>query len=296
MSDSALGIEDAATLPTEEIKRDKISAFIVCFNEEADIEDCLKSVSFCDEVLVIDSFSTDRTVEICEAHGARVIQRKWPGYKEQKAFGLAATEHGWVLNLDADERISAELRDNILEVLTASYQEQQQGSTSTSLADGYEVNRLVYYLGRWWFRGGWYPEYRLRFFRKEKVVWGGTDPHEKPIVHGRTARLSGDIYHFTYRKLADQIERLHHFSTIAAQQELNKGGKPSWHRLLINPFLRSFKFYVLKKGYREGKAGFIVAIMEGYYTFMKYAKLWELTVKDHYPTPDEAVRNRNAGR
>ncbi|MCB0323995.1 MAG: glycosyltransferase family 2 protein [Bdellovibrionales bacterium] len=270
-------------------EREPVSAFIICFNEEQDIEECLKSVQFCDEVVVIDSFSTDRTVEICERYHARVIQRPWPGYREQKAFGLAATTHEWVLNLDADERVSPELRENLLALLRRDWEERRAG-VPTTLADGYEVNRTVWYLGRWWRRGGWYPEFRMRFFRKSKVTWGGTDPHEKPIVDGTQDRIGGEIYHFTYKSFSDQVERLHRFSSIAAEEEFKKGGRSGWRRLLLNPLLRSFKFFVLKGGFQEGKAGLVVALAEGYYTFMKYAKLWELEHKEAHL----AARRREA--
>lgn len=248
--------------------RQPISAFIICCDEEEFIADCLKSVSFCDEVLVVDSFSKDRTVEIAREHGARVIQREWPGYREQKRFALAQTTHEWVLNLDADERVSPELRDNILARLSAP-------AIENGGPIGYEVNRLVYYLGRWWRRGGWYPEYRLRFFRKSQVTWGGIDPHEKPIPHGATQRLAGDIFHYTYRDMNDQVDRLNKFSTLAAKERFELGEQPSLIKMLVNPWVRFCKFYFVKRGYLEGMAGFIIAVLEGYYTFMKYAKLWE---------------------
>ncbi|MCB0344888.1 MAG: glycosyltransferase family 2 protein [Bdellovibrionales bacterium] len=251
-------------------QRKPISAFIICCNEENYIADCVKSVAFCDEVLVVDSFSSDRTVEIAKELGAKVIQREWPGYKKQKSYALSQTSHEWVLNLDADERVSETLKNNILEVLR---RESMNGSSSSVI--GYDVNRLVYYLGRWWRKGGWYPEYRLRFFRKSQVTWGGIDPHEKPIPHGPTGRLDGDIYHFTYKDMNDQADRLNKFSTLAAKERFAIGEQPSLIKMLVNPWVRFVKFYFLKRGFQEGMAGFIIAVLEGYYTFMKYAKLWE---------------------
>ena len=140
---------------------------------------------------------------------------------------------------------------------------------------GYYINRVVFFLGRWWISGGWYPEYRLRFFRKSKVVWGGVEPHEKPIPEGRTAQLPGEIYHFTYKDIDEQILQLHRFSTIAAREDYKAGKRASLVSLVFNPVIRMLKFYILKKGYREGRAGLVVAITEGFYTFLKYAKLWE---------------------
>ena len=253
-----------------------ISAFVIAYNEEKHIADCLLSLKFCDEIIVVDSFSTDRTVEIARGLGAQIIQRAWTGYKDQKAFGLSATNNEWVLNLDADERVSPELSRQIQRVLAEEYK--KSGSSSIHNSNeivGYEISRVVFYLGRWWRRGGWYPEFRLRFFRKSSVTWGGTDPHEKPIPRGKVVILPGEIEHYTYENMDDQFLRLHTFSSLAAKEEYLAGGRVTLTRLVFNPILRTFKFYFLKKGYREGVAGLIVAVAEGFYTFMKYAKLWE---------------------
>lgn len=255
-------------------QREPISAFVICFNEEDQIADCLASLSFCDEIVCIDSCSTDRTPEICMQHGARVVQRKWTGYRDQKAFGLQQVSHEWVLNIDADERVSTELRESILGILRDDYR-YHRGEEATAPKNGYEFNRVVYYLGRWWRLGGWYPEYRLRFFRKSKTTWGGVDPHEKPIVAGAKGRLAGELQHFTYENLDEQLHKLNSFSTISAREDFQRGRRGNVLKMFINPLLRMFKFYILKKGYREGVAGMVVAFVEGYYTFMKYAKLWE---------------------
>jgi len=244
-----------------------ISAFVITFNEEDRLEPCLQSLAFCEEIVIVDSFSTDRTVKIAESFGAKIFQRPWPGYRAQKEFGLGCTTYEWVLNLDADERVSNELRAAIF----AAVEKQVAGNVTA----GYFVNRVVFYLGRWWRLGGWYPEYRLRFFQKSKVTWGGEDPHERPEVDGKTERLEGELQHFTYRDMADQFQRLQAHSTAAARTDFNRGRRFSLWKLIFNPLVRTLKFYFLKKGYREGVAGLIVAIAEGYYTFMKYAKLWE---------------------
>ncbi|MCB0358910.1 MAG: glycosyltransferase family 2 protein, partial [Bdellovibrionales bacterium] len=257
--------------PAAGASREPISGIVVAFNEEKHIGDCLDSLAFCDEVLVVDSFSTDRTVEIARGRGATVIQREWPGYRAQKAFALQQAQHEWIINIDADERVSPELRENVLRVLEGRCDELNGGEEVV----GFQVNRLVFYLGRWWRQGGWYPEYRLRFFKRSRVSWGGEEPHEKVIPHGRTSKLDGDIYHFTYNDMADQIDRLNHFSSAAATALFEREAKLKLRHLLLNPWIRFFKFYILKRGYREGLAGFIVAVLEGFYTFIKYAKLWE---------------------
>lgn len=266
-------------------EREPISAFVICYNEERHIAACLESLSFCDEIVVIDSFSKDATPEIARAAGAKVIQHPWLGYRGQKEFGLKAVTHEWVINLDADERVNTELRDEILRVLREA---KNTGISSKSDAVvGYFILRVVYHLGRWWRSGGWHPEYRLRFFRKSKVTWGGTDPHEKVIVKGKTERIKGEILHYTYRDLSDQFCRLENFSSVAAEEDFRGGKKFTLSQLLVSPIVRTLKFYLVKKGYREGVAGIIVALAEGYYTFMKYAKLWE---KHYYAAhPKEEV-------
>lgn len=252
------------------VDREPVSAFIISMNEEDQIAECIESVKFCDEIVVVDSFSTDRTVEIARALGARVVQHAWSGYVKQKDFALSQTAHEWVINLDADERVSPELRRNIESVLTM-----VRRDGADSAPSGYFLNRVVFHLGRWWRKGGWYPEYRLRFFRRSQVTWGGVEPHEKPIPLGATARLPGELLHFTYENFGHQIDRLHHLSAIAAKGDYDRGKRANVLSLVFNPILRTLKFYIFKRGYREGVAGFIVAVTEGYYTFLKYAQLWE---------------------
>lgn len=252
-----------------------VSAFIIAFNEEDHIAGCIKSLSFCDEVIVIDSFSTDRTVEIAREAGARVVQHKWGGYRAQKEYGLSLVTHEWVINLDADERISNELRQTILSVLEEKATNLKTTPNAKDECVGYHLNRVVYYLGRWWRTGGWYPEYRLRFFRRDAVRWGGVDPHEKPITSGRTERLAGEIEHYTYKDMHDQFRRLDNFSSIAAREEFARGKRSGILRITVNPLLRFAKFYWFKRGYREGFPGLLVALNEAVYTYMKYAKLWD---------------------
>ncbi|RMG39605.1 MAG: glycosyltransferase family 2 protein [Candidatus Dadabacteria bacterium] len=250
-------------------RREQISAFIICCNEEADIRRALKSISWCDEIIVVDSGSTDRTLEIAREFTDKIYVREWPGFVKQKAYGLSVCTHPWVLNIDADEVVTEGLRDEILELLSR----EQSGET---LADGYEIKRLIYYLGKWWTKGGWYPEYRLRLLRKEKASWGGRDPHEKAIVNGAVGRLNGHIEHYTYGSLSDHIHAVNSHSSAAAQALFNEGVKPSYLKIFFNPWYRFFKFYVIKQGYREGIRGLFVAIVEAFYVFLKNVKLWEL--------------------
>ena len=243
--------------------RERVSCTIICFDEEETIRDALESVAWCDEIVVVDSFSRDRTVAICREYTDRIYQRPWPGFVEQKAFALEQARHPWVLNLDADERVSAELREEIETVLRQ------------PRADGYYVPRLVRYLGRWWWRGGWYPDYRLRLFRRARAVWGGVDPHEKVIVHGRTARLRGPLLHFTYRDIHDHVATINGFTGVAARELLLRGRDTRVSDLLGRPLWRFVRFYLLRRGFLEGRAGLFVAQSAAFYVFLRWAKLWE---------------------
>ena len=243
----------------------KVSAIIVCFNEEDNIHACLESVDWCDEIVVIDAHSTDRTLDIVREFTDRIFVRDWPGYREQKQFALDQASLEWVLNLDADERVSPELRSEILEQLA-------DGAPGI---DGFYVPRLVHYLGRWWYRGGWYPDYRLRLFRREKAIWGGVNPHEKVLVAGKTRRLSGSLLHFTYADVSQHLMTVNRLTDISAIEAL-KRDRVSGARLITRPAWRVFRSLVMNRGIMEGWPGVFVAATAGFYVFLKYAKALEL--------------------
>jgi glycosyltransferase involved in cell wall biosynthesis len=247
-----------------------VSCCIICFNEEANIRRCLESVKWCDEIIVVDSFSTDRTVNICREYTDRVLQRPWPGYVEQKRFVLSQATHEWVLNVDADEEVSPELRDEILTVLQRNH----------PAIDGLYIPRLVYYLGRWWWRG-WYPGHRLRLFRKAKVRWGGVDPHEKVLLRGQAEYLHGALYHYTYDDIDDHLRALNGLTEISARELALRGKHTRISDLLFRPFWRFFRFFIVRGGFREGVPGLFVAVTSAFYVFLKYAKLWERTMINH---------------
>ena len=247
-----------------------VSAIVVCFNEEDRIEDCLKSLQWCDELVVVDSHSTDRTPEICRQYTNRFIQRPWSGYRHQKEFAHSQATKDWVLLVDSDERVTPELRREILDTLA-----RQDGECA-----GYSVPRLVYYLGRWWWRGGWYPDYDVRLFRRDRATWGGVDPHEKIIVDGKVGRLQQPLHHFTYRSIDDHIQRINRFTSISSAELRKSGGRWRLSDALLRPAVRFFRSYILKRGFMEGFAGFYVALTAAVYVFLKYAKLWELEMKE----------------
>lgn len=243
----------------------QISAIVVCFNEEENIRACLESLRWCDEIVVVDSFSTDRTVEICRQYTDRIIQRAWAGYRDQKAFAHSQAARDWVMLVDADERVPPELREEIRDAL------QRFGTRYAA----FSVPRLVHYLGRWWWRGGWYPDYDIRVFRRDLATWGGSDPHEKILISGQVRRLRHPLYHFSYRDISDHLRRINHFTDVSSG-ELIEGGSPwRWMDNLLRPAFRFFRSYVLKRGFMEGFPGFFVAATAAIYVFLKYAKLRE---------------------
>jgi glycosyltransferase involved in cell wall biosynthesis len=247
-----------------------VSAVVVCFNEEDRIADCLESVRWCDEIVVVDSFSTDRTAEICRRYADRFVQQAWAGYRDQKAFAHSLATRDWVLVVDADERVTLELRQEIIDALN------RDGQAYA----GYAVPRLVYFLRRWWWRGGWYPDYGVRLFRRERATWGGTDPHQEIIVDGRICRLKNPLHHYSYRNIDDHIQRINRYTSLSSR-ELKKEGE-GWRRsdALLRPAVRFFRFYILERGFLEGFAGFYVALTAAFYVFLKYAKLWELEIEE----------------
>lgn len=244
----------------------EISAIVVCFNEEENIGACLESLEWCDEIVVVDSFSTDRTVEICRCYTDRVIQHPWAGYREQKAFAHSQATKKWVLLVDADERVSAGLKEEILAALD------HGGGNCAAFA----VPRLVYYLGIWWRRGGWYPDYDIRLFQRDRATWGGLNPHEKIVVEGKVRHLRQPLYHFSYRNIDDHVKRINDFTSISARELLAQGKRWRWFDNVLRPPFRFFRSYILKRGLLEGFPGFFVAVTAAIYVFLKYAKLKEL--------------------
>lgn len=251
-------------------KRPSISAIVVCFNEEDRIGECLQSLQWCDEIVVVDAFSTDHTVEVCRRYTDRVIQRAWTGYRDQKSFAHSLTTKDWVLLVDSDERVTAALREEISAALA-----ENNGDYA-----GYSVPRLVFYLGRWWWRGGWYPDYDVRLFKRDRATWGGSDPHEKILVSGRVRRLKNPLHHFSYRNMEDHFQRINRFTSISALELKKKGVRWRLGDALLHPLGRFMRSYFLKRGFMEGFGGFYVAVSAAFYVFLKYAKLWELESRE----------------
>lgn len=257
----------------------KIAVVIITHNEEKRIEAALKSVTdIASEIVVVDSYSTDETVKIAKKYTDHVILREWTNFADQKNFGNAETTSPWILSLDADERVSEELREEILQ-LKSSEQE----------CSAFSMPRRAFYLGRWIRHSGWYPDRKIRLFRKEKARWEGEYVHEALVVAGEVRKLHGDLHHFTYDNIRDHIERINTFSDLGAHKLYAQKKKCRWYQLAINPSLLFLKSYFWRGGFLDGFAGFVISVLHGYSIFIRYAKLKEIWKKgeriEPFPKP-----------
>lgn len=242
----------------------KISATVICKDEAHNIEDCLKSVSWCDEIVVVDSGSTDGTVDLAKKHSTKVIHHDWPGYVAQKNYALDQATGDWILSLDADERCTEDLQVALRKEL----------ESADGLA-GFEVRRHVKYLGSWINHGGWYPDWKCRIVRRGKARWGGVDPHDKLIPEGPVKRISADLHHFTYRDFAHQVRIINHFSDVVCEEYVKAGKRPSILQAIFHPPWKFFECYLWKLGILDGFPGFVIAVGSAFYIFARYVKLWE---------------------
>jgi glycosyltransferase involved in cell wall biosynthesis len=245
-----------------------LSVVIIALNEERNIGRCLESVkSVADEILVVDSLSVDGTKSIALSHGAKVIEQPFLGYIEQKNFALDQASHDYVLSLDADEALDEKLIQSILHL-------KQEGFHH----DGYTMNRCSNYSGKWIRHGTWYPDRKLRLMNRKKARWGGTNPHDKIMMDKQSTikHLQGDILHFSYYSLDEQVAQMNRFTSIQAKSMLEAGKKASFLNLIINPLVAFFAGYFFKAGFLDGVDGFIIARSVSYQTFLKYAKLMHL--------------------
>lgn len=247
--------------------REKISVCIIAGNEEKNIRRCIESATWADEIIVVDSFSTDRTVEICNEYTTRVYQHEWLGYIGQKNLIKDMANGPWILFLDADEEISVDLRDEIIN---------EFNSDRIDRIDGYEFPRMVRFLGRWITHGDWYPDVKLRLFRKDRGVCGGKEPHDRTTVNGTVKRLKAPIYHYTYTGIADQLASLNKFTSISADGKYCEGRMFHLSDVALRPILRFFRCYFLRLGFLDGIPGLIIATTVAFGVFTKYAKLWEI--------------------
>ena len=242
--------------------RIRLSGIVITKNEAHNLHACLESLSFCDEIVVVDSGSTDGTQEIARHHGARLIERDWPGYGPQKEFARREARGEWVLSLDADERVTPALREEILAAL------------ASPAFDAYEMPRLSTFLGRPMRHSGWWPDYCLRLFRKDVGSFPDVLVHESVKTSAAVGRFAGHIDHHTVQSLDDLFRKSDQYSTLGAQMVLKRGRRVR----ITTPVLRSMatflKMYVLKRGFLDGPEGFFNACVQSQTVFWKYGKAW----------------------
>jgi glycosyltransferase involved in cell wall biosynthesis len=244
----------------------KLTAAIITFNEEKNICRCLESVRWTDELIVVDSFSTDRTVELARQYTDKVLQRTWAGHVLQKQFALEQATGDWIISLDADEELSPGAAAEIKSVLSA----------APADVNGYSFPRQSFYLGRWIKHGGWYPDRKVRLVRRGHARWGGEDPHDKLAADGQTRELRGKINHYVYADISQQLRTVDSFSRITAQQWHEQGRRAGAGVMIFKTVGKFFETYVWKLGMLDGMPGLIISGISSYYVFLKYAKLWEL--------------------
>jgi glycosyltransferase involved in cell wall biosynthesis len=242
----------------------KVTATLVTRNEASNIGAALASVAWADEVVVVDAESTDDTVRIAEAAGARIDVRSWPGYSAQKNYAASIAAHDWILSLDADERVTPSLAGEITALLATEPQRR-----------GYRIPRLSHYLGRWIRGTDWYPDYQLRLYDRRAGRWNGRIVHESVSLDGEPGVLRHDIQHFPYRNISDHLATIDRYTTLAAEQMRAEGKVPSLAGVVVHPPLAFLRNYVLRGGFRSGGAGFIVSALNSYYVFLKMAKARE---------------------
>jgi glycosyltransferase involved in cell wall biosynthesis len=246
----------------------KVSVTVIAKNEADDLADALRSVAWADEIVVVDSESTDGTAAIARQFTDRVIVRPWPGYIDQKNFAASAASHDWIFSLDADERATRALGDEIRAVLT-----------SDPAHAAFRIPRVTWHLGRWIRTTDWYPDYQVRLYDRRAARWTGRYVHEHVDVRGRTGRLNADLQHFPYRDVAEHLETIDTYTTYAARQMYESGRRASLLDQVAHPPLAFLRNYLLRRGILDGIPGFIISAMNAYYVFLKFAKLWELGQK-----------------
>ncbi len=243
----------------------KVSATVITLNEAANIAGALESLAWADEILVVDSGSNDATLEICRSYTSRILHRDWTGYVDQKNCAVDEAAFDWIFSLDADERVTAPLRQEI-----------EAFRRADAARRGYRIPRVAFFMGRWIRHGDWYPDFQLRLFDRRHGRWQGGRVHESVRIDGEPGYLKGEIGHFTYRSLSDYLRRLETYSSLAAADYRERGKLSTPARMLLTPVATFLKAYLLKRGFLDGAPGLMVAAMGAVSVFFKYAKLYEL--------------------
>lgn len=265
-----------------------LSVAIITHNEEENIKAALKSVKWADEIVVVDSFSTDRTRDICKEYTDKIFTFEWRGFAEQKNKAVSLTTQPWVLVLDADERVTEELKDEIIRIIKDDYPSPSplpQGEGARASVDGYYVARKNYFAGRWIRHGGWWPDYTLRLFRRGKGSFQQREVHEAIKVDGETGRLKNHLEHFTYKNTEDYLKRMEVYSTLAAKELYKEGRRARIFDIMLRPAATFFRMLFLQLGFLDGAYGLKLAYLYSRYTFNKYAKLRRMGRGDNLLQP-----------
>ena len=243
-----------------------ISAAIITLNEQGNIARAIESLRCCDEVVVVDSGSCDRTIEIAAKLGARLVESPWRGYAAQKNFAGEQTVHDWVLSVDADEALSEALEAEIWQIKKSGPQ-----------FDAYTMPRMAKYLGRWILHSGWYPDRKVRLYDRRKAHWVGDYVHEAVEVNGRLGHLQCNLLHYTFDSLSEHLKSMDRYTTLAAEELVAQGRKVGWEDLMLDPFWTFIRTYVFNAGFLDGMEGMTIAFMAAFYNFLKFAKVRNMT-------------------
>jgi glycosyltransferase involved in cell wall biosynthesis len=249
-------------------EKNKISVTIRTFNEENNIRECLESLIWADEIVVVDSNSTDNTVAIAREFTDKVISQKWLGHVAQSQFATDRTSNVWILHLDADERVPSALRDEILAL-----------DLENSPYDAYEMPRRHFFMQKWINHSAWYPDYKIRLFRKDVCTWGGYAPHDEVKVKGRKKKLNNDLLHYIYRDIAHFGATKNNYSSLTAWDHYKNGRRARIIDFTLRPLYAFLYRYFFRLGIIDGIAGFTISVMESHAVFLKYIKLYEIQNK-----------------
>jgi glycosyltransferase involved in cell wall biosynthesis len=243
-----------------------LTVTIITRDEVDRLEEAVASAAFADEILVVDSGSTDGTIELARRLTPRVITRDWPGYAGQKNFAAGEASNDWILSIDADERLSPALAAEVRALLSSDPREA-----------AYRVPRVSFYLGRWIRSTDWYPDYQVRLYDRRAAAWGGDYVHESVRTSGAVGRLRGELLHLPYRDISHHLRTIDQYTGLAASQMRDEGRRVTLGGLAVRPAAAFLRNYVLRGGFRQGGVGFVISVLNSYYVFLKFARLWTAT-------------------
>jgi (heptosyl)LPS beta-1,4-glucosyltransferase len=257
----------------------KLTVTVITRNEAANIQGALESVKWADEIVVVDSHSADETVEIAARYAARVVLHEWAGYSAQRNYAAEIASHDWILALDADERVPPALAAEIQRIM-------QEGSS----VGGYRMPRMSYYLGRWIRGTDWYPDYQLRLYDRRVGRFNGKRVHESvELTRGAAETLRHDLQHYPYRDISDHVTSIDHYTTLAAEEWFVEGRRTNALEVAVHPPAAFLRNYIVRRGFGDGAAGFLISILNSYYVFLKILKLWELQHGFRTLDPDDTA-------